>query len=84
MGTLDVEQLRIDLLRASKAAATDQHEMFLAAGTITLEYSLLGNLCDLLAAAVMVTHTIDRAHTEHRHADRGRTEVTDTFLGSTS
>ncbi len=96
MGTLNVDQLRIQLLEASRHAATDQHNLFVTNGTITLEYALLGNLGDLLSAAAMLTHTIDRAHTEPTaHPAPGQRTLTaeqvrelltsdDTFLGSTS
>ena len=83
--TLNVDQIRIDLLRASKETAAEQHALFIANDGITLEYSLLGNLGDLLAAAAMLTHTIDRAHSDTQRAARTVALTSDdTFLGSTS
>ena len=82
---MTLDQIRMDLLRASKQVATEQHNVFVASDGITLEYSLLGNLGDLLCAAAMVTHTIDRANSDTRRAARTVALTSDdTFLGSTS
>ena len=58
------EDLRFELLKEAAQTAQDQRKIFGDTGSITLEYSLLSSLSDMLNAATMLTHTIDRVRFE--------------------
>ena len=84
-------QLRTDLVKAAKTSAQAQRRIFHDNASITVEYSLLGSLNDLLNAATMLTHTIDRVRADSRHASQQaeweqshRRSLSGTFLESTS
>lgn len=87
----EYDSLRTVLINAAASGASAQRRIYTADG-ITVEYSLLTNLTDLLNAAVMLTHTIDQVRTAD-HAEfpsftieqvTGVRTSDDTFLGSTS
>jgi len=80
----DYQTLRAEIARATRHATDTQHAIFLTGQAITLEYSLLGNLGDLLNAVTMLTHTIDRVRFDTRHNEVMQAAVRDGFLGSTS
>ena len=62
----DFEDLRRELTEAIQAAGNAQAKSFLDTSSITVEYSLLGHLKDLLHTATMLTHTIDRVRFDER------------------
>ena len=73
MAADEFDALRTELIQAAVRTARHQRHLFNDSGEITVEYSLLGHLGDLLNAAVMVTHTIDRVRSDARLAELGVT-----------
>jgi len=56
----DFEVLREKLTEEARNMTVLQNHIFVETHSITVEYSLLGSLRDMLNAAVMLSHTIDR------------------------
>ena len=91
MASSDFAHLRMELVKAARTSAQAQRRIFRDNASITVEYSLLGSLNDLLNAATMLTHTIDRVRADGKHASQQAEwaqshtrSLSGTFLESTS